>query len=80
MIKLATRAKGTKPTAENTEASTKPSTRATKKLEIVRAKDGYGIEVQYEGGGQLPKELKGKWLNVQDAEKAIKLYMATKGK
>ncbi|CAH9015590.1 hypothetical protein VP275E431_P0008 [Vibrio phage 275E43-1] len=38
------------------------------------------MEIQYEGGGQLPKELKGIWLCREDAEKAIKLYQVTKGK
>lgn len=51
-----------------------------KKLEIVRAKNGYGMEIQFEGGGQLPKELKGFWLNREDAERAIRLYQVTKGK
>jgi hypothetical protein len=53
---------------------------ATKELEIVRAKDGYGLEIQFVGGGQLPKPLKGKWLNMGDAERAIEMYKITKGK
>ncbi|QZI86152.1 hypothetical protein PODOV061v2_0008 [Vibrio phage 172P1] len=38
------------------------------------------MEIQFEGGGQLPKELKGFWLNREDAERAIRLYKVTKGK
>ena len=52
----------------------------TKELEVVRAKDGYGIEIQYKGGGQLPDKLKGKWLSSQDAYDAIERYKKNKGK
>ena len=80
MTRLATKPVETAPTGVKSKAKPRRSTVVAKKLEIVRAKNGYGMEIQFEGGGQLPKELKGFWLNREDAERAIRLYKVTKGK
>lgn len=62
------------------DTNTRQKQTESKELEIVRAKDGYLIEVQYKGGGQLPKELKGKFMNEEQATKAIRMYLRKMGR
>lgn len=67
---------GTKDSTKVLEEEIKP----TKELEVVRAKDGYLLEIQYKGGGQLPAELKGKWLNEAQAKERIAFYLDKRNK
>ena len=80
VIELATDKTETKRTGARKGASTRASTGGTKELVPVRGSNGLLIEIKYQDGGQLPKELSGKYLSMADAEYAIKRYKARKGK
>ncbi len=41
----------------------------------VRAEPFNTLRIKFEGGGQLPKELSGRWTDVNAAQRAVKRYL-----